>query len=471
MAFEDLILGPGARLSSAWFTRLVQYLQLIYGMTGVKITPEDLLSLASSIVPEAPHEYTLGSPGFEWLAIYGDTGFFNSSLYVAGRPVLKDGDPITVSDIGPNVQAFFSALEADLASRTDRIYGKLAPIKVDTYGNVGIAIYDDRLGLARDSTLSTLYGLESQHLPKLQNLDTALSSRASESTLSSIYGLESQHLPSLSKLDVNLSAFYGYATQYLPNLSKLDANLSTRASESTLSALYGVESQHLPSLSKLDVNLSTRASESTLSLIYGKIAPLRFDENGNLMVAVYGGAGGGAGGEVTIVGDTIGLARDATLQMLDSNLKSRQPRYIVDSSGNELSSYIKNLDTALSVLARLFRWGRDVTPTWVHGSEVTAPATNTALVSKTVSSGKSGYIYGFFITAGEANDFLISWTSGGATYSRRIVFGGKGSLQYVDIIPLNEGLPADSGTAVSITNVNAGGAGVIYQAAVLYAEV
>jgi len=362
MAFEDLILGPGARLSSAWFTRLVQYLQLIYGMTGVKITPEDLLSLASSIVPEAPHEYTLGSPGFEWLAIYGDTGFFSNALYVAGRPVLKDGDPITVSDIGPNVQAFFSALEADLGARTDRIYGKIASIKIDAYGNVGIAIYDDRLGLARDSTLSSIYGLESQNLPKLQNLDVTLSTRASESTLSllygkvapmkidstgnvavavyddrlglakdstlsAFYGYTTQYLPTLSKLDASLStrasestlsAFYGFSTQYLPNLSRLDVNLSTLASQATLSSIYGLESQNLPKLQNLDVALSTRASESTLSLIYGKVQYLTFDSYGNLMVAIYGGAGGGIAANVTVVGDSVGLARDSTVQGLAS---------------------------------------------------------------------------------------------------------------------------------------------------------
>jgi len=92
-------------------------------------------------------------------------------------------------------------------------------------------------------------------------------------------------------------------------------------------------------------------------------------------------------------------------------------------------------------------------------------------VSKTVSAGRSGYIYGFFISVGEANEFLIKWTSDGANYSVRIPFGGKGALHYIDFAPLNEGLPADSGTTVSITNVNAGSAGIIYQARLLYAEV
>ncbi|MEM3988647.1 MAG: hypothetical protein QXZ22_08660 [Sulfolobales archaeon] len=132
---------------------------------------------------------------------------------------------------------------------------------------------------------------------------------------------------------------------------------------------------------------------------------------------------------------------------------------------------LSNLDVALSILAKLIRFGKNVVPTWIHAAEVTAPAANTNLVSKTVSSGKQGYIYGFFISAGEANDFKINWTSGGTARSIRIPFGGKGALQYVDITAINEGFPADAGSTITITNVNAGSSGVIYQARILYAEV
>ncbi len=131
----------------------------------------------------------------------------------------------------------------------------------------------------------------------------------------------------------------------------------------------------------------------------------------------------------------------------------------------------EKLREELERASRLQRWGRDVQPFWVHGTEVTAPATGTTLVSKTVSAGKSGYIYGFYISVGEANDFLISWTSGGTAYSIRIVFASRGSLHFVDLVPLNEGLPADGGTSITITNVNAGSAGVAYQARLFYAEV
>lgn len=175
---------------------------------------------------------------------------------------------------------------------------------------------------------------------------------------------------------------------------------------------------------------------------------------------------------IAIQEDALGLAKSTDVSAI-------QPRNIIQWGGVTLTgrdvsgdlAKLQNLDVALTVLARLLRWGRDVSPIWIHSTGVTAPAAGTALVSKTVSTGKVGYIYGFFITAGESNDFLINWTSGGVAYSTRIVFPGKGSLQYIDVVPINEGLPADSGSSITITNVNAGSAGVVYQARLLYAEV
>jgi len=122
-------------------------------------------------------------------------------------------------------------------------------------------------------------------------------------------------------------------------------------------------------------------------------------------------------------------------------------------------------------LSRYQRWGRDVSPTWTHAAEQTAPGAGTALVTQAVPVGKNGYIYGFFISCQEANDFKLNWTSGGAAKSKRIVFGGAGTMEDVQPVALNEGLPADAGSSITITNVNAGGAGKIYQANLLYAEV
>jgi hypothetical protein len=90
-------------------------------------------------------------------------------------------------------------------------------------------------------------------------------------------------------------------------------------------------------------------------------------------------------------------------------------------------------------------------------------------VSKTVSSGKAGYIYGLLISAGESNEFKLIWTSGGTARSLRIATASKGSILIVSPVALNEGLPADSGTSVAIQNVNTGSG--VYQVAILYGEV
>ena len=139
--------------------------------------------------------------------------------------------------------------------------------------------------------------------------------------------------------------------------------------------------------------------------------------------------------------------------------------------GNPVIVRLSDGTTFYNANSELLRWGRNVTPVWVHAAEVVAPAAGTTLVTRAVTAGRVGYIYGFFISAQEANNYLINWTSGGVAYSKRLVFGAAGSVEDVNIIAINEGLPADAGTNITITNVTIAGAGIIYQANLLYAEV
>ena len=112
-----------------------------------------------------------------------------------------------------------------------------------------------------------------------------------------------------------------------------------------------------------------------------------------------------------------------------------------------------------------------VEPAWVHGDPVVAPAAGATLVSKTVSSGKKGYIYGIMITVPEPNTIIVSWVSSNVTKSLKIEFGGKGTLKDSSTIPINEGYPADSGTNISVSVVNAGSSDLTYQASLLIGEV
>jgi hypothetical protein len=141
---------------------------------------------------------------------------------------------------------------------------------------------------------------------------------------------------------------------------------------------------------------------------------------------------------------------------------------------DSLNANLKSAEIAVPVDIQydaVLRFGRNVSPAWVIGSEVTAPAANTNLVSRTVGSGKSGYVYGLLISAGESNDFRLVWISGGTSRSLRIVLASRGTILIVSPVALNEGLPADGGTTVAVRNVNAGSSGVVYQVAILYGEV
>ncbi len=120
--------------------------------------------------------------------------------------------------------------------------------------------------------------------------------------------------------------------------------------------------------------------------------------------------------------------------------------------------------------ASIVRWGIPAEPTWVYAAQVVAPLAGAVLVNQLVGAGFLGYIFGFLIASQEPNSFLLNWISGGVARSKIIIFGGAGTLEDVNNIALNTGLLADPGTVITITNINAGGAGIIYQANLLYAE-
>ena len=144
---------------------------------------------------------------------------------------------------------------------------------------------------------------------------------------------------------------------------------------------------------------------------------------------------------------------------------------IPDTVNVNIESQSVTIATTTTATPALIRWGIDQEPIWVRGVAVIAPGAGAVLITRAVGAGMVGHIYGFFISTQEANNFLMNWTSGGAAYSNRIVFGGLGTTQCVSPISLNGDLPADAGTNITITNVTAGAAGMIYQCHILYMEV
>jgi hypothetical protein len=100
---DDLRLKTGQLITEDWFSDLVDYLEQI-GYGGV-IT---LYGYAmKDIVPYADLLLNLGLPLKRWKELHAGTGTFTTQVTVGGHPVIKDGDPITVSDFG-------AAAEADL---------------------------------------------------------------------------------------------------------------------------------------------------------------------------------------------------------------------------------------------------------------------------------------------------------------------------------------------------------------------
>jgi hypothetical protein len=111
------------------------------------------------------------------------------------------------------------------------------------------------------------------------------------------------------------------------------------------------------------------------------------------------------------------------------------------------------------------RWGIPREPVWIDGAETTAPAAGTALVSKTVSTGKTGRVFGVHICTPEANEFQLL---AGTTVVKRFSAAAASVIHIVLGTPLKDNIPA--GTAITIKNVNAGSAGKTYQTSILYDE-
>jgi len=89
MVFESLRWRPGERVSSVKLNAMIDAIEQTY-------------SLAKRGDPDTPYS-----------ELYAGTGYFSDNVYVRGKPVLKDGDPITVSDLGDDAkQKITDAIDA-----------------------------------------------------------------------------------------------------------------------------------------------------------------------------------------------------------------------------------------------------------------------------------------------------------------------------------------------------------------------
>ena len=113
---------------------------------------------------------------------------------------------------------------------------------------------------------------------------------------------------------------------------------------------------------------------------------------------------------------------------------------------------------------------KNVSLRWAYGDETDEPDAGATLLRKKVTAGKVAYVYGYFLSANETNDFRISWENDGNSQSIRVPLVTRGELRVVEAIAINEGVPADAGSELQIKNVKAGSSGSVYQVGILYAE-
>jgi len=154
--FDRLKVTPLSRATSVWANEIVDALNLLYGMAEERVTYEDLKNLKQDIKPAEAGKYIIGDEGREWLAIYGFYGFFDNNVFVQGRRVLKDGDPITLYDISDLAKSKISQAIDQTKTREfiGEIRDKVVKIKLDEYGNVGVIISEplDEYGRVKVST-------------------------------------------------------------------------------------------------------------------------------------------------------------------------------------------------------------------------------------------------------------------------------------------------------------------------------
>lgn len=170
MSFDQFKAKPMQRFTSSMWNSLMDVLNQLEATNRdeliKRVKYEDLGSLAYSIVPDQDGARDLGSSDRSWNSIYAGTGHFSNNVYVQGKQVIKDGDPVEIGDIHDAARDKISQA-IDGASFNKLLQDMLSKLDVD-------------LGTrASESTLQSV----------LSRLDTDLSTRASESTLSNIHTL------------------------------------------------------------------------------------------------------------------------------------------------------------------------------------------------------------------------------------------------------------------------------------------
>jgi len=190
---------------------------------------------------------------------------------------------------------------------------------------------------------------------------------------------------------------------------------------------------------------------------------------------------------ITIGNDLVGLAREYTLAQISTSaagiysIASSNVNYPLSTMAATLSSinsYSANINAILSSNINYplnqLRWGYPAEPIWTYSTVSTGPlAAGTVLLSRPVSSGYNAYIWGYFLSQNDpsGNVFLIQWVNGTTVYQQMVVMNGPGTINFISVKAINDGLPASPNTTMVVKILNAASTNALYMAGILYGQV
>ena len=190
---------------------------------------------------------------------------------------------------------------------------------------------------------------------------------------------------------------------------------------------------------------------------------------------------------ITIGNDLVGLAREYTLAQIATSaagiyaIASSNVNYPLSTMAATLSSinsYSANINAILSSNVNYpmnqLRWGYPVEPIWTYSAIATGPlAAGTVLLSQPVSSGYNAYIWGYFLSENDPNGnvFLIQWVNVTTVYQQMIVMNGPGTINFISVKAINDGIPASPNTTMVVKILNAASTNALYMAGILYGQV
>ena len=133
--YDRLYVKPFTRATSAWANAVVSALNELDERISEVGEPFDPEHLTENIIPEYDLALDIGDPTHRFYAYYGYYGFFDGDLYVQGKRVIKDEDPVNIYDIFQPAQDKIGQAVADALSKGIVIAGP-----TDPYGNVRVAV-------------------------------------------------------------------------------------------------------------------------------------------------------------------------------------------------------------------------------------------------------------------------------------------------------------------------------------------